>query len=1830
MTFSSKPLFLALTLVAGATAAHAAPAGQSAQASRRVTAGDRLDFAAVAKAHRQAVLADGLPGVYARLDAAVGAERPRALLTKAAMKWQDGDLDAANLAVNAALDLGESLDAMLLKARLLDVQGQAGAAAVWYGKAREASRDPAERAFLDLRLAVIGVTGRKPQALVEFARGKSPELTGRAAAALGLLGDPKGAIGLYSVQGDAGGVYAGEIRLAGWAIAAGDMDAAADFAWKAFEAAGNSGDQRYALALLVEAFRDKGDLAEAVKFLAAKPAGVEVDQARLDLLLELARYDEAVALVARSGAPELRQRLLGVLKAAGRESEVEAEYRRLIAERPGEARWYEDLATLYLGRGDREKGVAVYGRLFDANRGKVEVLTEAARRMIAMGLSDEALARLGGAAADPALAVPVKQFLAETALDQGRDAEAEALLGDLQRLAPDNAPLMIDLADGYERLGRKDRALEILAGLEKQGRTLDYDQKAHMADLAFDAGRADEALTRWRRLWDETLLPARKAYLQRQIIKAGKQLGRLEAIAGELEARVADGSAKQGDLNLLIEIRITQEDGVRAQAALEAYAAGRKLGEVEKLEQLSAVQARLRQYAALNQSLGRLVEIDPQNADAHLRRLVVNTLRYPIEGQTEADRTRTIEALLTRMRTTGLSPAETAQFAASTYASNGQPDKALDQYRRALALAPDDLDSLLQLTALLAQRGEARQAVALLQYEVEVTGDPAALGAAIGGLLDVLSSDPNEPGMQGAPADLVQASMAWAKRAVLERILRDGDDVRMASLLADVAQERGEYDLQLRALEASLPVAGDQRPAVLRQLISLSGGGSEGARGGGDVHKKAVLGRRLIALKREYPPEVYADLARTLLAQGDLPGAERAFALVGDVGGLVNTDAIKGEAYAKSGHADLALSSYKLALLQDQDNLGLIVSAGVLMEQAGETDAAGALYWRGLRLLVQRQTLLNGGAGENSSLDVAQYYPTLMEGVLLTWPANRDERAARLAMWRGLFGETVAAARSDAPLADQARLGLALKVNRRLAEVLDDPTLAALEAPLADKLAADPAYGSGLAVYRGVTGLGPAIAADTGGDWPMRGLREQAAATGNFELKLALAFQTGEKAELGALMDAAIQAEDKWRKASAGLGNPGPQPPMLVTLLFKAAAVGTPALIREQVLAPLDASPVRDVALFDVFRIDPESFQSLEQAAGKPLLTDAALIQGMVERGNDPLPVAGAARGGNRRRPDPLGLMITRFKTAQMLDFYGALVARAERTGSLSGLQAVLSTQLLAKPLSQEEQARFLPLLNRDLALQRPDDPASAAFAAPRLLAFDTPPENRELLLRAARAVAQRYADGQRLPKVLEAWFAGDRSTAFRELTDLQADTSIAVRSSDYASRIVEARFQAERQAEIAAFMAADRVEPAAVERFYRRFVLSGNQQGDPAARLATFAKLAALDPGNAVYLGGLLYAQAQKQDWAALVATARPYADRNPDNPDVATVLGLAYRVLGRGADADAVTRAGSVDLDDADWLTQMLNRAETRQGGAFEPGFRELFPLVWAAYQAAQPDAGVVKAMSARQGSQEFIPLEGGEQGPLARLAERPEAARGMLRGLWRNASPRGREDGDLQERTALIAALSGGDGAPGGASKLVVARPDLAAEVEAYLAAMEPEARQRQVDLYAVLAQALQAQGVGKARLDGLLARLGAGQVTDHELMLLAALARSEKLRLDAGQRQALERRLAAAPILSAQQRLSFAVLLANGGDANAAQALMHGAVMQALYISSIDYQVAGARPITAQDIMGALAAWNDVAAARRAHAALQALLAQDPAMRSARPPLEPLPAFPETKS
>ncbi len=122
----------------------------------------------------------------------------------------------------------------------------------------------------------------------------------------------------------------------------------------------------------------------------------------------------------------------------------------------------------------------------------------------------------------------------------------------------------------------------------------------------------------------------------------------------------------------------------------------------------------------------------------------------------------------------------------------------------------------------------------------------------------------------------------WTKRHILERIAVDGATPRLLGLLADVAAADADHDLQIRATEAQVAAAGEQRGYVLRELVTLSGGGTaEGSAAViGDPARKLVYARRLLALGKSFPPDLYADLARTLLLRGDEAGAERAFAMM--------------------------------------------------------------------------------------------------------------------------------------------------------------------------------------------------------------------------------------------------------------------------------------------------------------------------------------------------------------------------------------------------------------------------------------------------------------------------------------------------------------------------------------------------------------------------------------------------------------------------------------------------------------------------------------------------------------------------------------------------------------------------------------------------------------------------------------------------------------------------------------------------------------------------------------------------------------------------------------
>lgn len=1808
MTLRSRSLFLALGLSLGVsvapsvTAQAASPAGEVSNTPTRtdasaralidaVLSGARLDFAAADRLYAQAVLADDLSGVYGRLDElSAGADPDRACrvaVLKAVLEWRDGDVDAATDTVSAALDRCRTTDAMLLRGRLLDIQNQAGAASVWYQRARAQSDDAQERALLDRRLAIIGVTGRRPDALSQLAGSGDAAVANRAAAVLGLLGRPGDAAALYRPRNDAAVRYSDAVRLADWAIGQGSPDAAASSAWRAVEAAATTEDRLYALALVVEAYRTADQLAGAEAFLAHKPRGPEVDQARLDVLLELRRYDDAVAMVQQAGDAALRERLLGVLRAAGRTTEVEAEYRRLIRAQPADPRWADGLAALYLEQGRSDEAVAVYRSLAVANRARPDVQIETARKMIAMVMGDQASRILGDAASTPAVAVAIRRFEVETAIDQGREADAEAGLRALSAAAQGDTATLVTVAENYERLGRQDLALETLLGVQARGGVLDDDQQAHIADLAFAAGQPAEALTRWRALWAGTRLPARKAFLQRQIIRAAQQTGQLEPIAAELEARIASGAADQGEVSLLVEIRIAQQDGAGAERAVRRYAERSRSGEVRTLEQLAAVQARLRNYAGLNASLARLAQVDPANADAYLRRLIINVLRFPDPAESDADRNRRVDALMAQMRAAGkLDDVEAARFAASIYASGYRNAEALVQHRRALALAPTDVDALLEYAGGLKAEGRVAEAASLLQFKAETAPSGAAFVAALNGLLDVLAA--GDANSVGVPADLSQARLGWARRAALERILQDGDDVRLSSLVGDIGQDRGDPELQLRALQASLAVAGDQKPAVLRQLISLTSASETGA---GDPVRKAIYGRRLVAMRKPYPPEVYADIAQTLLKAGDVAGAERAFALMGDIGGLVNVDALRGQAYAEAGMTREALARYRVALLQDQDDLDLIAHTAVLMEQSGQASEAAALYWKGLNSLVQRQPTQQA-SDALKALDAAQYAPTLIEGALLTWPEG--ETQARIALWRQTAqsaaqrSQTVGAAPATR-LADFPRLALVVAINQRLATFLNDDELETTQDALLAPFRDDPEARRALAdVHAPAAGLTTAA----GQAWPIVDLGRQAATNADFDLALALAFETGDRARIRALADQAIAADAPWR-AGREKGVTQNQPPMLVSLLLKAADLGRPEVVREDILAPLADTSFDALALYDVYRVDPARFAKLEAAAGRRLLSDDVLIPLLVSRGNDPLPVAGAA-GRARGGPTPLQLLTQRFDPDRLVDLYEALVERMERTGSASGLQEAIAAHLLDSPLSDAQLDRLQAVLIRDIGAERSQSDNSGGVFASLLLRFDAPAANREVLLAASRVLAARYADSARTPEVLTAWFADDRAGAFEALsamTEAMAQPPLSL------GTLLAQRFGAEREAAFDAFLATSRPNREETARFQRRFLRGEATKASVDPRIvAAYAKLVSVEPDNVAYVAALLLIQAKAGDFSAFVATAAPFATTRADDQVLGTLLGLAYRLTGDPDAAARTAEAASVDLDDPEWIRQLTSRAMATRAG--EVDLPSAFAPTWSAYQKRFPQAPAVLALAVQD--PEFTPATVAR--PLDRLAadDTPGVARGdILRGLWRATVPQGRQDGDASNRQMLIDSLAdpaaAGYGAP--VVAIVTRDPAVIKELEDELSSLSGAMQGRQMRLYDRVAEAQWGQGGGQARLDALSADLGGPPVRLHDLALFLALEQGAPVALDAQQLAGLTRQLRFVMSPSAGMRLAAARAYGRAGESATAGALLQAALLQSLYPTRRDYADPGDPAPDAAAFLTVLAAFPDQGAARR---------------------------------
>ena len=1788
--------------VPAAAQAVSAPVAQAEQSgARAIVAAPQLDRGAVEEYARDALIAgtDSLAAfdALAADKALPGGQRAMAGLAGALAAWRGGDLDGAMARAARAVEMTPGFDGYVLMAELAALRGDTAKALAAFRSALPLAPAAGERTAITRKIALLdpGADGANIVALAQSGAASPSDV----AAVLALSGDPAQALRIGSKASRKDASWA--MMLAEQALQAGDLAAARDQAWQAVRAVSTPADKRYALALLTEAAGDPDTRRELADRLATLPHSDAVDAARIALLMRATDYEAALALLADRTDPASRDLRLELLRMVGDDARIAAEYEAALAAHPNDAAPYVRLALLRMSEGDEAAADALFDRFFATNP-PLDAQVEAARQMLGMGLDDAALTRLEGLAERRGAAVPVGFVLFDALLARGDDAAARAALERVDAAMGRNDPVRADLADAWDRLGDRKAALAVLSDLAARG-LLDYDRQVQVAQFLEDDGQVEAGLAAWQKLWRKTELPARRSFLETRIVRAAQKLGTLDTLAASAEKELASGGGRSA-LELLVAIRMAQGERKQARDAVARFAASTGMNTGDRLRQLVTIYARTGDYAALDDALAQLARLEPDHADIYLRQRILAVLNQPGAFDSAEDQQAAIDALIAQLESGRGGNAEAASRTAAIYELASLNDRAIESYRRAVALSPGYGENFQQLVKLLGEQGQSMQAVTVASYGFVNAPDAASRDRAADALLSVARA---QGGEDPALSRRMEAARGMLRRALFEQVLEQGAEPAILSRIADVAAAGDDQQDQLLATELMLPWAGDQRADILRRLITMTSPRDAGAMGGasdGNAERKAEYGRRLIALRVEYPPEVYADIGTTLLQQGDPLDAARAFALMNDLGGLVNVDEIRAGAYEEAGLFEQALARYATALLHDRTDPALIVATSILREALGEEGLAHRWYREGLETLIARQPILGTPPvleGEQG-LEIRRYYSTMLEGRVLT--ATQDTASdASLDAFTAMLDTAIAQSRDlSGSYAEQARLRLAADTAFRLATARGDAdALGALREALRARFGDDPLLAREMAYRQHLTGL-PASAGVTLDD----ALAVQARDSGNFFLATHLALAAKDGEWLGDLLNHAIEDDARERARRVTDGPPRPPRGLLLGFTLDALAALPPQQFRTLVWDRLPAGQQRDALAFDILRATPSRYDELQQALGFEVIDNARLIDRIESGLRGGLPLSAQSRTGTGDAAAGLGTIIDRFSTGEKIELYERLVDRIMTTGIDDSLAAELFQQLVRAPLSPEERSRLETSVRKQAVGGRGAEENTAAWFVPTLLLFDVPEDNRPVLYAAADALARRFPDGAALPEALRAWYAGDPETALAALHRLHSETRAEGRTVNYLPQIEQTWFADQVNADLERFLAREDLAPEDVAAFYDARFADALKRGIPdALALRVFRHLAELDPGNAEYLSGYLLAARKAGAETDRVALLRDYLVQAGEDRAAAMALSLALLADGRDEEAGEVARAAGVPFDDAGPWQQALQRAKSGPPG--RTGMLDFAGFLLADILSARRDLPLVDLLG-RPAPQRDMPgtslvravLDGEENGLRdLRMAWRHSA---QSRGEGTGAS--GVTRGQLADSLARAALAHDAPPLPPAASALVVQ----------LLGGLDDGERGRFIDLYRAAARGYVAAG----RAPDL-----AGSPS-HAMHLRLAIA-------EAGGRQVggadLLAFLHAHPILSARQRLYFASALGRDGETQAAVRLIHDAALQTRFgEDEPPVLLAPERDFADADAFtNALACWTDTAAARGAYEDVRHIL--EPVLNrganggSAFPPFSP---------
>ena len=1042
-------------------------------------------------------------------------ERSKARLSQAHLHWQYGDRESALESVESSLELAETVDGTLLKARLLDAGGDESGATEWYRKALDGTELSEEREFIRIRLSMIGVDRRNVEGLVELARGRDQEFRNRSAITLAVLGHPERALELYRPDPESARHFRQLVRVAEWALKAEDYERAREHAWRAYDETELRFDGLYALTLVDEAYRGEGRMDDLVRELEGRgTTNEDLLDLRIDLLIDLERYDDAIdlfhAINRDTSDVEARMRLIQIYDTAGKSSEMVSEYEQLIETEPTVVQWYVGLASYYINVAEPERALEVWERFAESNRDRIEVLVLGGEFMNQMGYVSEAVAMVEGHASAHGPSVYGNVFLFETHFARGREVEAEGAVEELwSSLPPDSGDLRV-VADSFERLRKYERALDVYEAIREHEGKLGYDDRMRLAWLHNVVGNQERALELWREIWVAEEAPARRSFAESQLLQIAAELNALADIAVDLEGKLYSGEADRNEMNLLVRIYTEVGDAFSATEIVKEFARSTDMPEVEKLRQLGLVYLQLQEYSEYDEVLRRLEQIDPEHRLEHIQNIVLNLLAYDIaEGTSE--RYEDIKHWLEELRRYD-AEAVSGEFEASVLSMGGFSEEAIESYRRALIEQPEHSDNLLLMADLMKEGDRTMEAVALLQYVAEHASDDNEFVVAVDGIINMVGQ--RLFGQQLSAE--VEAVFRWTHRVILERITGREDKFYLYTLLAEIAQETNDREGEFAAMENSVSEAGIRRLAVLREIVTMAtpnAGFFSIYRNEGDPDRQLTYGRRLIGLRQQLPPEVYISVARTLLTRGDTVGAERSLSLVRDITGQIDVVKTKADLFLAAGYTKQALASYSQALTVNRDSLELQFKTAALREGNGQLDVANALYasaldkvMRGLpaalhaappksenRMGITGPMMVYMAPGSRVNTSVTReyrtYYDILVQGLISTWPKTKQDSEARLNEIRSLFDDELTKAveileqeateeteeEADPPsLARFSRLDHVAQLLRRLYVATGNNNLSeAIDLALVQHFSEDEEYASNLKAHFDSSGVLP-------------------------------------------------------------------------------------------------------------------------------------------------------------------------------------------------------------------------------------------------------------------------------------------------------------------------------------------------------------------------------------------------------------------------------------------------------------------------------------------------------------------------------------------------------------------------------------------------------------------------------------------------------------------------------------------------------------------------------------------------------------------------------------